>query len=147
MLHTTSPLSIWLSIYTRQRVGALYIGVRNLSIHPPRCLTTLWTLMTPFQSFLHRRIFNNWLLMLMQHMPKNCIIVALRRATMDVAWPVVLWLIDLADNLSVRRAPWKLNLSPWMLPQKLPTICIIFFMNWDTLKLSLLLSTKTTTLQ
>jgi len=94
--------------------------------------------MTPFRSFLHHCIFDNWLPMLMQRTPTNCVSIALRWAT-DVAWPVVLWLVVLAHNLSVHRAPRKPNLSPRTLPRKSPNGCVSFFMNWDTLRLSLLL--------
>jgi len=37
MLYATNPSSIWQSISARLKTGALCIGVRNLSIHFPRC--------------------------------------------------------------------------------------------------------------
>ena len=69
---------------------------------------------------------------------------SLQRGTV-VAWPVVLWLIALARNPSVRRVPRKRNLLQEMLQQKLPNICVSFFMNWGTLRLSPVPSTKITT--
>jgi len=79
----------------------------------------------------------------MQHTPTNCISVVLQR-DMDDVLLVVLWLIALALNLFVHRAPRKPNSLLLMQPRKSPSICVSFFTNWGTLKLSLHPSMKIT---